>query len=80
MQTGHIGGAAIDVFEQEPYSGPLTKIDRCLLTPHIGSASRECRAKMELESVEEIIRFFQKKELLSLVPESEYLLQKKKSI
>jgi hypothetical protein len=35
---------------------------------------------MELESVEEIIRFFQKKELLSLVPESEYLLQKKKSI
>ena len=77
MQTGHIGGVAIDVFDQEPYSGPLINIDRCLLTPHIGSASRECRAKMELESVEEIIRFFKNEELLSPVPESEYLLQKK---
>jgi len=76
MQTGHIGGVAIDVFEQEPYSGPLINIDRCLLTPHIGSASRECRAKMELESVQEIIRFFSNQELLSPVPETEYLLQK----
>tara|TARA_B100000497_G_C7630548_1_gene378989 strand:+ start:212 stop:1201 length:990 start_codon:yes stop_codon:yes gene_type:complete len=77
MKSGHIGGAAIDVFNQEPYYGSLTKIDRCLLTPHIGSASRECRAKMELESVEEIIRFFNDKKLLSPVPETEYLLQKK---
>jgi D-3-phosphoglycerate dehydrogenase / 2-oxoglutarate reductase len=76
MQDGHIGGVAIDVFEQEPYSGPLINIDRCLLTPHIGSASRECRAKMELESVQEIIRFFSNQELLSPVPEEEYLLQK----
>lgn len=75
MQDGHIAGAAIDVFDQEPYCGPLIDIDRCLLTPHIGSASRECRAKMELESVEEIIRFFNNKELLSPVPEAEYILQ-----
>ena len=74
---GHIGGVAIDVFDQEPYAGPLINIDRCLLTPHIGSASRDCRAKMELESVEDIIRFFNNEELLSPVPESEYLLQKK---
>lgn len=77
MLTGHIGGVAIDVFEQEPYTGPLIDIDRCLLTPHIGSASRECRAKMELESVQEIIRFFNNEKLLSPVPEAEYLLQKK---
>ena len=77
MQTGHIGGVAIDVFDQEPYTGPLINIDRCLLTPHIGSASRECRAKMELESAEDIIRFFKNEELLSPVPESEYFLQKK---
>lgn len=76
MQAGHIGGVAIDVFEEEPYSGPLINIDRCLLTPHIGSASRECRAKMELESVQDIIRFFSNQELLSPVPEAEYLLQK----
>jgi len=79
MQDGHIAGAAIDVFDKEPYFGPLIDIDRCLLTPHIGSASRECRAKMELESVQEIIRFFKNEELLSLVPESEYLLQKQEA-
>ena len=79
MQGGHIAGAAIDVFDKEPYSGPLIDIDRCLLTPHIGSASRECRAKMELESVQEIIRFFKNEELLSPVPEAEYLLQKQEA-
>lgn len=77
MKTGHIGGVAIDVFEQEPYCGPLIEIERCLITPHIGSASRECRAKMELESVLEIIRYFNNQELESPVPETEYLLQKK---
>ena len=77
MLSGHIAGAAIDVFDQEPYSGPLININRCLLTPHIGSASRECRAKMELESVQEIIRFFKNEQLLSPVPEAEYALQKK---
>lgn len=77
MKTGHIGGVAIDVFEQEPYSGTLIEIERCLITPHIGSASRECRAKMELESVLEIIRYFNNQELESPVPETEYLLQQK---
>jgi len=76
MQSGHIGAVAIDVFEKEPYSGSLVNIDRCLLTPHIGSASRECRSKMEQESVEEIIRFFNNEDLLSPVPDAEYLLQK----
>lgn len=76
MKSGHIGGAAIDVYDQEPYEGSLMDIDRCLLTPHIGSASRECRAKMEMEATEEIIRFFQCKELLSPVTETEYLPQK----
>ena len=33
---------------------------------------------MELESVQEIIRFFSNQELLSPVPEEEYLLQKTK--
>lgn len=79
MQSGHIAGVAIDVFNEEPYTGPLINIDRCLLTPHIGSASRECRAKMELESVQEIIRFFNNEKLLSPVPEAEYILQKQQT-
>lgn len=30
MRAGHLGGAAIDVFEREPYSGELVGVERCL--------------------------------------------------
>ncbi len=72
MKTGHLSGAAIDVFEQEPYKGPLSDLDRCLLTAHMGSMSIDCRAKMELEATEEVVRFFSGKTLEGEVPEAEY--------
>ncbi len=72
MQSGHLGGAAIDVFQQEPYNGPLQKIDRCILTAHMGSMSVDCRSKMEIEATEEVVRFFKNEPLKSQVPTSEY--------
>lgn len=72
MQSGHLGGAAIDVFQQEPYNGPLQKIDRCILTAHMGSMSIDCRSKMEIEATEEVVRFFKNEPLNSQVPYSEY--------
>ena len=57
LRDNQIGGAALDVFEQEPYSGELTTFDNCLLTCHMGSMSRDCRTKMENESVEEVLRY-----------------------
>ena len=75
LDSGHLGGAAIDVFEVEPYNGPLTKIDRCLLTSHMGSMSNDCREKMEIEAVEEAIRFLKGKKLYNEVPEYEYNAQ-----
>ena len=44
-----IAGAAIDVFEDEPYSGKLAKHDNCILTGHMGSMSVDCRTRMEIE-------------------------------
>lgn len=38
MRSGHLGGAAIDAFEHEPYTGELTTIERCLLTSHMRTA------------------------------------------
>ena len=70
-----IGGAAIDVFDNEPYKGPLTKIDKCLLTAHMGSMSIDCRTRMEIEATEEVIRFTKGSPLLSEVPKSEYEIQ-----
>jgi len=54
--SGHLGMAALDVFEQEPYHGPLTKNDRMILTPHIGSLAKESRKCMELEAAENLLK------------------------
>ena len=72
LKEGRLGGAAIDVFEQEPYSGPLCEIEKCLLTSHMGSMSVDCRVRMEIEATEEVVRFAKGQDLKNLVPEKEY--------
>lgn len=56
LREKKIAGAALDVFEKEPYQGPLTELDNVILTAHIGSYAREARVKMEGEAVENLIR------------------------
>ena len=75
MKSGHLSGAAIDVFNEEPYTGRLREINRCLLTAHMGSMSEDCRTKMEIEATKEAIRFLTRKPLKSMVPKEEYLVQ-----
>jgi D-3-phosphoglycerate dehydrogenase len=75
LTDGKFSGCGVDVFEEEPYYGPLKDFDRCLLTCHMGSMSVDCRAKMEIEATEEAIRYMRGEELKSLVPSSEYLNQ-----
>ena len=72
MQSGHLSGTAIDVFENEPYDGPLKEIERCLLTAHMGSMSVDCRTRMEIEATEEAVRFLTGKVLENKVPQIEY--------
>lgn len=76
LKTGHLSGAAIDVFEQEPYTGELAQIDRCLLTSHMGSMSVDCRTRMEIEATEEAVRFLTAQALQGLVPLEEYEVQR----
>jgi D-3-phosphoglycerate dehydrogenase / 2-oxoglutarate reductase len=76
MKNGHLSGAAIDVFENEPYNGPLKEIDRCLLTAHMGSMSVDCRTRMEVEATEEVVRFIKQIPLLSEAPQEEYSVQR----
>lgn len=76
MRSGHLGGAAIDVFEHEPYSGELAQIERCLLTAHMGSMSVDCRVRMEIEATEEAVRFVSGQPLRSPVPADEYEVQR----
>ena len=56
LKDKKIAGAALDVFGQEPYNGPLTELDNIILTPHIGSYAREARVEMEIQSVKNLLQ------------------------
>ena len=47
LQSGHLGGAALDVFEQEPLppDSPLREIDNVFLSPHVGGNTREAKVR-----------------------------------
>jgi len=60
LTNGHLSGAALDVFDQEPYSGPLTQLDNVILTPHIGSYAREARIEMEIQAAQNLIEGLRK--------------------
>ena len=68
LRTGVIGAAAVDVFESEPYEGPLTEADNAILTCHLGSMTEDCRARMEVEAVQEAVRFAAGEMLASPAP------------
>jgi D-3-phosphoglycerate dehydrogenase / 2-oxoglutarate reductase len=69
---------AIDVFEEEPYVGELTKLKNCLLSCHMASCTRDCRLQMELEAAQEVVRYFRREPFVTPVPEAEYLVQGEK--
>jgi D-3-phosphoglycerate dehydrogenase / 2-oxoglutarate reductase len=55
LKSDLIAGAAVDVFEIEPYKGNLTGLDNVILTPHLGSYAMESRIQMEVEAVNNLI-------------------------
>jgi len=60
LKNKKILGAALDVFEKEPYQGKFQKLNNVILTPHIGSYAREIRSEMELEAVKVISKIILK--------------------
>jgi len=60
LETGHLGGAALDVFENEPAVHPgLIHRNDVVLLPHLGSATQEAReqmARIALGQIERVLR------------------------
>jgi len=56
LSSGHLSGAALDVFEEEPYEGPLTGFDNVVLTAHMGASAHQSRYLMELGAAEDCAR------------------------
>lgn len=57
LGSGRLGGAYLDVFAEEPYTGPLRELPNVVLTPHAGSYAHEARARMESEAVGQLLSF-----------------------
>lgn len=63
LESGHLAGAAVDVFPVEPHSNdeefvsPLRKFENCILTPHIGGSTMEAQENIGFEVAEKLIRY-----------------------
>ncbi len=58
LESGKIAGAALDVFENEPFIHPGLKRPNVVLAPHIASASIETRTKMACIAAENVMALF----------------------
>jgi len=58
LENNKIAGAALDVFENEPFLHPGLKRPNVVLTPHIASASIETRTKMAVMAANNIVALF----------------------
>ena len=63
LESGHIGGAAIDVFPVEPASkteafvSPLQAFENVILTPHIGGSTQEAQAAIGDDVAAKLTRY-----------------------
>ena len=63
LHSGHLAGAAIDVFPVEPRSNedefvsPLRQFDNCILTPHVGGSTMEAQENIGLEVSEKLVKY-----------------------
>ncbi len=56
VKSGLVAGAWLDALSSEPYNGPLQGLEQIILTPHIGSYTIECRRRMEMECVQNLLQ------------------------
>ncbi len=55
LQSGHLGGAALDVFSQEPYAGPLLELDDVVVTPHLAASTDEAQDRAGVIVAEQVV-------------------------
>jgi lactate dehydrogenase-like 2-hydroxyacid dehydrogenase len=60
LKNDEIAGAALDVVDPEPLSGnhDILRFDNIIITPHIGTATEECRRDMAVTAAKNIVDFF----------------------
>ncbi|MBI3251934.1 MAG: phosphoglycerate dehydrogenase [Candidatus Omnitrophica bacterium] len=56
LRNRRIAGAALDVFETEPYRGVLSRLPNVITTPHVASFTEESRGAMEEQAVNSLLK------------------------
>jgi D-3-phosphoglycerate dehydrogenase len=54
LKSGKVGGAALDVFSSEPYSGPLLELDNVVVTPHLAASTEEAQDRAGVIIAEQV--------------------------
>ena len=54
LRSGKVGGAALDVFPSEPYSGPLLELENVVVTPHLAASTAEAQDRAGLIVAEQV--------------------------
>ena len=73
IKSGHLAGAAVDVFPKEPkangeeFVSALRGLDNVILTPHVGGSTLEAQANIGLEVAEKFVAYSDKGMTLSAV-------------
>ncbi|RXJ72318.1 phosphoglycerate dehydrogenase [Veronia nyctiphanis] len=73
MESGHLAGAAIDVFpvepktNKDPFESPLRAFDNVILTPHIGGSTQEAQQNIGIEVAGKLAKYSDNGSTLSAV-------------
>jgi D-3-phosphoglycerate dehydrogenase len=54
LRSGHLAGAALDVFSAEPYDGPLLELDNVVVTPHLAASTEEAQDRAGVIVAEQV--------------------------